>query len=81
MSDQVWSLINVYNFENGLFSIVVSPQKWLANFQSGKHVGNVRIKHFQIKKKRQYPPHYWSDKGLKGTIVNQAFPFLHGGSL
>jgi len=29
---------------------------------------------------RNYFPHYWSDKGFKGTVVNQALSFLHGGS-
>ena len=31
--------------------------------------------------KRQYLPHYLSDKGFKGTVVNQALPSLHGGSV
>ena len=31
--------------------------------------------------KRQYFPHYWSDKGSKGTVVNQTLPSLYGGSL
>ena len=30
---------------------------------------------------RQYLPHYWSDKGFLGTVVNQALSSLDGGSL
>ena len=30
--------------------------------------------------KRQYLPHYGSDKDCKGTVVNQALASLHGGS-
>ena len=26
-------------------------------------------------------PHYWSEKDLKGTVVNRSLPSLHGGSL
>jgi len=29
--------------------------------------------------KRQYLPHYLSNKGFKGTVVNRKFPILHGG--
>ena len=42
----VWSGKNyisiLYNFENWLFSIVVSLQQWLA---AVKHIGIIRIKH------------------------------------
>ena len=31
--------------------------------------------------KQQYPPQFWSYKGFKGTIVNQALPSLKKGSL
>ena len=31
--------------------------------------------------KRQYLLRYWSDKGYKGTVVNQAWPSVHGRSL
>ena len=31
--------------------------------------------------KRQFLPHYLSDKGFKGTVVNQALPLLNRGSL
>ena len=31
--------------------------------------------------KRKYLSHYWSDKGFKGIIVNQALSSLHGGSI
>ena len=30
---------------------------------------------------RQYLPHFWSDQGFKGTVVNRAFSYLHGWSL
>ena len=26
---------------------------------------------------RQYLPHFWSDQGFKGTVVNRAFSYLH----
>ena len=32
-------------------------------------------------KKRQYLPHYWSEKGLKSIVVNRTLSFLHRGSL
>ena len=32
-------------------------------------------------KQRQYLPHYWSDKGFKGTVVNKKLQCLQGGSL
>ena len=31
--------------------------------------------------KRRYLSHYRSQKGFKGTVVNQALPSLHEGSL
>ena len=31
--------------------------------------------------KRQYLPHYWSDKGFKCTVVDRTLLSLHGGSL
>ena len=31
--------------------------------------------------KLQILPHYWLDKGIKGTVVNQALQSLHEGSL
>ena len=31
-------------------------------------------------KKRRYLPHYWSDKGFKGTVVNRADPSVNGES-
>ena len=37
--------INVYNVENRLFSIVDSVQNDL-RITAGKHLGNIRIKHF-----------------------------------
>ena len=33
------------------------------------------------KQKHGYLIYTWSDKAFKGTIVNQALPSLHGGSL
>ena len=30
---------------------------------------------------RRYLPHYGSDQGFKGTVVNRTLPSLHGGSL
>ena len=46
-----------------------------------KHTGIIKKKTLPNLEKRQYLPHYWSDKSFKGTVVNQALPFLHGGSL
>ena len=31
--------------------------------------------------KRQYLPHYWSDKGFKVTVVNRTLPSAHEGHL
>ena len=33
------------------------------------------------KQKHGYLMHTWSDKAYKGTIVNQALSYFHGGSL
>ena len=45
----------------------------------------VQMAHFYLillnLEKRQYLPHYWSDKGLKGTLVTRAVSTCHGGSL
>ena len=48
-------VINLYNFENRIFIIVASLQKCLAHpFRT---------------KKRQYRPHYRSDKGFKPALM------------
>ena len=48
MSYQVWIRYQCYSFENRLFSILVSIQKWLANFYCRKTYRIIiRIKHFR----------------------------------
>ena len=42
LSDQVWIRINVYNFENWLFSIVLSLRKWPHFSTAGKHEGIIK---------------------------------------
>ena len=45
----------------------------------------VQMAHFYLillnLEKRQYLPHYWSNEGLKGTLVTRAVSTCHGGSL
>ena len=31
--------------------------------------------------KRRYLPHFWSDQGFEGTLVNRTLPSVHEGSL
>ena len=40
-----------------------------------------KIRFIRNLEKRQYLPHYFTYKGFKGTVVNQALPSLHGGSV
>ena len=71
--------INIYNLKNCLFSNVISLQKWLAQFYCRiRHSPKNQYLMLLNLEKRQYLPHYWSDQGLKGTIVNRALPSLHG---
>jgi len=46
---------------------VVSLQDWLAHFYYRKPYRNDQIKNLE---RRQYIPHYYTDKGFKGTVVN-----------
>jgi len=45
--DQAWLDMNIYNFENCLFLIVVSLQSDLHISTAGKHIGVIRIDQFQ----------------------------------
>ena len=45
------------------------------------HVITLFLTWFLSIKKRQYLPHYWSEKGLKVATVNRACPSANGGSL
>ena len=65
--------INVYNFENLRFSIVVSLQKHFYCSYTYYTLWN--------SENRQCLPHYWSDKVFKGTVVNRTLPSLDKGSL
>ena len=47
--------------------------KWIAHFCFRSNGGNVRIDHILARKTTNLP-HYWSDKGLKGTIENRTCP-------
>ena len=39
---------------------------------AGKHIEIIRNK--LNLEERQYLPHYWTNEGFKGTVVNRAFP-------
>ena len=57
-----------------------SLQKWplrICILTAGKHIKIMRIKPIKWK----YLPHYWSYKGFKCTVVNQALPSFHEGTL
>ena len=47
-------------------------------FIEGKHYQNKTLLNLE---KRKYFPHNWSDKVLKGIVVNRALSRLHVGSL
>ena len=47
--------LNIYNFENWLFSFVVSQQKWLDHFFYRETYRNY------LEPTTKYLPHYWSD--------------------
>jgi len=64
--------INVYYFENWLFSVVVSLQR-RAHFYHRKT--------WYMNFKPEFLPHYWSDNDFKGTIVNRTLPSLHRESI
>ena len=71
----------MYRFENWLFSMVVSLQKLLAYLNRTTHrkyLLSYILLNLEI---RQYLSHFWSDKDVKGTVVNLTLLSLHGGSL
>ena len=76
---QIWKMFMILNTD--YFLIVSSQQKWLVHFYCRKTCSKYQIWTLLNWEKRQYLPHYWSDKGSKGTIVYQALPYLHSGSL
>ena len=39
LSDHVWIIFHVYDFDNLLFYTVVSLQNWHVQFNAGKHTG------------------------------------------
>ena len=65
--------MNVYNFENRLFSIRISLQ----TFTAGTHVGIKRNKHFRTSKNDNI---FHIIKGLENNVLNRTLPSLHGGS-
>ena len=73
--------INVYIFENWLFSNVVYIQKRLVHFFYTKTYNSYQNKTLFYLEKRQYFPNHWSNNGFKGTFVNRVFSSLHRGSL
>ena len=79
LSDQVW--IKYPWFFNYLFSFAVSLQKWLVHFLFIRSNGEIIRIQLYSRQKRWYLPHFLSDKGFKGTVVNRVLPFLHRGSL
>ena len=78
LSDQVW--IKYPWFFNYLFSFAVSLQKWLVHFLFIRSNGEIIRIQLYSRQKRWYLPHFLSDKGFKGTVVNRVLPFLHRGS-
>ena len=56
---------------------MVSLKKWFAHFFWRKTI----IRTLLNLEKRQYLPHYWADKGFKGTVVNQTSSSLNRGTL
>ena len=69
--------IKVYNFTKYFFSIVV----FYKNMTCAFHCRNISIwiisflNLFKLEK-RIYLPHYWSDKGFKGTVLNRTQPSI-----
>ena len=56
---------------------MISPQKWLAQ-EDKCELSELNTK---IPRKRQYLPHYYSNKSFKNTVMNRALPSGHGESL
>ena len=63
---------NVYNFENRQFKMWFFYKYDLRFSTSGKDIWIILIKHMNLEK-CIYPPHYWSDKGFKGTVRNRVY--------
>ena len=61
-----------------MFSIASINKKYASHFRREPANEN---KQFKELKKHEYLVHTWSDKALKGTVVNRALAFLHGDSL
>ena len=74
-SQQYRTDIDVFVSLNCLLSFADSLREWLA--QSLFIRSNEEI-HRLIQKTK---PHYWSDKGFKGTVTNPTLTSLHGESL
>ena len=73
--------MNVYSSENCSFQIVFSAHSYKCDLRIP--ISNCRKNKTEthtigrFEKKLQYLPHYWSDKGFKGIVVNRALPPLH----
>ena len=65
-----------YNFQNRFNSTVVSLQSDSRQFYWRTHIEIIRLV-----EKRQYLPHFLSDVGIKGIVVNRTLPSLNGVSL
>ena len=73
--------INVYNFENWLFSIWGFSTKVTCAFLLQENMSELsKIKTCKLRKS-QYLPNDGSKKVFNGTIVNQTFSYFQGGSL
>ena len=64
-----------------IFNLNVLYKSDFAFLLQEKHIGIIRIITLSNPEKRQYLPHYWSDKGFNGTFERRALPSLHGGSV
>ena len=78
----VWSSINKISmfsiFKTDYFQLwVLYTQKWLAHFSYRNTCGNYQNRTLINLEKRQYLPHYCSDRGFICTLVNLALPSWH----
>jgi len=76
MSDQVWLRYQcllywkLIIFNRDFSTKVTSCISTAGHIKELKHLG-----------KRQYLPHYWSNQGFTGNVVNRVMTFINGGSL
>ena len=54
---------------------------FISNISTVKQNEDINEYNFLTYNKQHYPSHYISNKGIKGTVVNQTLALLHGVSL